>query len=45
MTDGGTWRHVEVKDDDDHTTAVAEVTTDRARTAPFGRRCTRRASM
>jgi hypothetical protein len=29
MTDGGTWRHVEVKDDDDHTTAVAEVTTDR----------------
>ncbi|HEY6493450.1 MAG TPA: hypothetical protein VIZ43_09270 [Trebonia sp.] len=29
MTDGDTWRHVEIKDDDDRTTAVAEVTTDK----------------
>jgi hypothetical protein len=29
MTDGDTWRHVEIRDDDDRTTAVAEVTTAR----------------
>ena len=44
MTDPETSRHVEIKDDDDQTAAVAEVTTAAARKAPSGPRCTRRAS-